>query len=107
MLGWIYLFAGMLLAAIGNITVKQSNGYENIKLGVLALICFFAANVLFGIAVKTLPLGVSTIIWMGVVGLVTIIVSAVLFHEHITPLVGALMLIIVACSAALVMVTKT
>jgi multidrug transporter EmrE-like cation transporter len=106
MMGWLYLFAGMVLAVVGNITVKQSHGYANMKFGAVALVCFFAANIFFGIAVKTLPLGIATVVWMGIVGLLVVLASAILFHEHITPLVGALMLIIVACSAALVVVTK-
>lgn len=107
MLSWLTLFAGMVIAVVGNITVKQSNGYENLKLGAIAMVCFIAANIFFGLAVKTLPLGVATVVWMGIVGLLVVLASAFLFHEHITPLVGALMLIIVACSVALVMVTRT
>lgn len=83
MLGWVYLTCGMALAVLGNITVKQSNGYENLKLGGIAMACFIAANLFFGVAVKTLPLGIATTVWMGMVTLTVVIASAILFNEHI------------------------
>jgi hypothetical protein len=47
------------------------------------------------------------VVWMGVVGILVVVGSAIVFHEHISPLAGALMLVILASSAALVMVVKS
>ncbi len=106
MIGWLYLACGMALAVVGNITVKQSNGYENMTFGAIAMACFIAANIFFGIAVKTLPLGAATTVWLGLVTLTVVIASHFLFKEHISLLAAGLMLMIIICSAALVMVVK-
>lgn len=106
MSGWLYLGMGIFSVLVGNILIKFSHGFEKLGLGIAALVMLTICNICFGMAVKTLPLGITYAVWMGFVSVGIVIASRVIFQEQLNIIAGLLMLVIIACSIGLIYVTK-
>lgn len=104
--GWSYLSIGIVSVLIGNATIKYSHGFEKLGWGIIALSMLLLCNICFGMAVKTLPLSIAYAVWMGFVSVGVVLVSHFFFNEKIIGVAGILMLIIMACSIALIYVSK-
>lgn len=107
MSGWLYIGLGIISVIIGNILIKFSHGFEKLGLGIAALIVLTLCNICFGMAVKTLPLGIAYAVWMGVVSVGIVLASRFIFDEQVSLIAGFLMLIIISCAVGLIFVTKS
>jgi quaternary ammonium compound-resistance protein SugE len=77
---WLLLVAGLLEVgwAIG---LKYTEGFSNLWPSVLTLAAMAASVVLLGIAMKSLPVGTSYAVWVGVGAVGTALLGIVLFGE--------------------------
>ena len=77
---WLLLVAGLLEVgwAIG---LKYTDGFTNFWPSVLTLAAMAASVVLLGIAMKSLPVGTSYAVWVGVGAVGTAFLGIVLFGE--------------------------
>jgi quaternary ammonium compound-resistance protein SugE len=77
---WLLLVAGLLEVgwAIG---LKYTDGFTNFWPSVLTLAAMAASVVLLGIAMKSLPVGTSYAVWVGVGAVGTALLGIVLFGE--------------------------
>lgn len=107
MSGWLYIGIGIVSVIIGNILIKFSHGFEKLGLGLAALFFLTLCNICFGMGVKTLPLGIAYAVWMGFVAVGVVMASRFIFHEHVSLAAALLMLVIIACSIGLILVTKS
>lgn len=78
---WVLLIIAGLLEVGWAIGLKYTEGFTRLWPSVLTLIAMAGSVVLLGIAMKTLPVGTSYAIWVGVGAIGTAILGIVLFGE--------------------------
>ncbi len=105
-MAWIYLGIGILVSAVGNALMKQSNGFENLLTGLASLGFFAVGMVLYGFAVKTLPISIAYIAWTGISILLITAIGIIYFKEVITPIAAIFICMIVTGVIGLYFVTK-
>ena len=80
-MAWLLLLVAGLLEVGWAIGLKYTDGFTRLVPSVLTLGAMTASVVLLGIAMKTLPVGTSYAVWVGVGAVGTAILGMVLFGE--------------------------
>jgi quaternary ammonium compound-resistance protein SugE len=80
-MAWLLLLVAGLLEVGWAIGLKYTEGFTRLVPSVLTLGAMTASVVLLGIAMKTLPVGTSYAVWVGVGAVGTAILGMVLFGE--------------------------
>ncbi len=80
-MAWILLLIAGLLEVGWAIGLKYTEGFTKVWPSVFTLTAMTASVVLLGIAMKSLPVGTSYAIWVGVGAVGTAILGMVLFGE--------------------------
>lgn len=80
-MAWMLLIVAGLLEVAWAIGLKYTEGFTRPVPSVLTLAAMAASVVLLGIAMKSLPVGTSYAIWVGVGAVGTAILGIVLFGE--------------------------
>ncbi len=80
-MAWILLLIAGLLEVTWAIGLKYTEGFTKVWPSVLTLSAMAASVVLLGIAMKSLPVGTSYAVWVGVGAVGTAILGMVLFGE--------------------------
>jgi len=78
---WFLLFAAGLLEVGWAIGLKYTEGFTRVVPSVLTLAAMAGSVFLLGIAMKSLPVGTSYAVWVGVGAVGTAILGMVLFNE--------------------------
>jgi quaternary ammonium compound-resistance protein SugE len=81
---WFLLLIAGLLEVGWAIGLKYTEGFTKPIPSVLTLAAMAGSVVLLGIAMKSLPVGTSYAVWVGVGAVGTAILGMVLFHEPAT-----------------------
>jgi quaternary ammonium compound-resistance protein SugE len=81
MMAWILLLIAGLLEVGWAIGLKYTEGFTRLWPSVFTLVSMVASVVLLGIAMKSLPVGTSYAVWVGVGAVGTAILGIVLFGE--------------------------
>ncbi len=93
--GWFLLMASGLFEVLWAITLKMSNGYTKL-IPTLATIPFALASAgLLALAMRTIPMGVSYVVWAGIGALGSVSIGMLYFGDEITPLRLVFMALIV------------
>lgn len=94
-MAWIYLLIAGVLEVVWAFTMKQSNGFTNVKYSAITIIAMIASFGLLSIAMRTLPLGTAYTIWTGIGAVGAFIVGVTVLGEQLTPMrIGAAVLIV-------------
>ena len=80
-MAWILLFVAGLLEVGWAIGLKYTEGFTRLWPSVFTLVAMVASVLLLGIAMKSLPVGTSYAVWVGVGAVGTAILGIVLFGE--------------------------
>jgi quaternary ammonium compound-resistance protein SugE len=80
-MAWILLLVAALLEVGWAISLKYTEGFTRLWPSVFTLVSMVASVVLLGIAMKSLPVGKSYAIWLGVGAVGTAVLGIVLFGE--------------------------
>ena len=80
-MAWVLLLVAGLLEVGWAIGLKYTEGFTRLWPSVFTLVSMVASVVLLGIAMKSLPVGTSYAIWVGVGAIGTAILGIVLFGE--------------------------
>lgn len=80
-MAWILLLVAGLLEVGWAIGLKYTEGFSKVWPSVFTLTAMTASVVLLGIAMKSLPVGTSYAVWVGVGAVGTAILGMVLFGE--------------------------
>jgi quaternary ammonium compound-resistance protein SugE len=80
-MAWILLLVAALLEVGWAIGLKYTEGFTRLWPSVFTLVSMVASVVLLGIAMKSLPMGTSYAIWLGVGAVGTAVLGIVLFGE--------------------------
>ncbi len=65
-MAWAYLFAAGLLEVVWAYSMKQSEGFSRIGPSAITVVAMIASVGLLALAMRTLPLGTSYVIWTGI-----------------------------------------
>lgn len=80
-MAWVLLLVAGLLEVGWAIGLKYTEGFIKPLPSVLTLAAMTASVILLGVAMKTLPVGTSYAVWVGVGAVGTAILGMVLFNE--------------------------
>jgi quaternary ammonium compound-resistance protein SugE len=94
-MAWIYLVLAGLLEIVWAYTMKQSNGFTRIVPAIITAVAMLGSVGLLALAMRTLPLGTSYMIWTGIGAIGAFLVGIFFLAEPVTPLrlVAALLLV--------------
>lgn len=81
---WITLIAAGLLEIVWATAMKQSQGFTRILPTGIMLVGMVASFWLLAIAMRSLPLGTSYMVWTGIGAVGAFIIGVVLFGEPVT-----------------------
>ena len=94
-MAWIYLVIAGALEVIWAFTMKQSQGFTNLKYSAITIVAMIASFGLLSIAMRTLPLGTAYTIWTGIGAVGAFAVGITVLGESVTPMrIGAAVLIV-------------
>jgi quaternary ammonium compound-resistance protein SugE len=80
-MAWLLLIIAGLLEIVWAIGLKYAAGFTRLWPSVMTLTAMLASIVLLGIAMKSLPVGTSYAVWVGVGATGTAILGIILFGE--------------------------
>lgn len=84
-MAWLLLVIAGLLEIVWAIGLKYSSGFTRFWPSTITVSAMLASIVLLGMAMKSLPVGTSYAIWVGVGATGTAILGIVLFGESASP----------------------
>ena len=94
-MAWIYLVIAGALEVIWAFTMKQSQGFTNLKYSAITIVAMIASFGLLSIAMRSLPLGTAYTIWTGIGAVGAFAVGITVLGESVTPMrIGASVLIV-------------
>lgn len=83
-MAWVLLLIAGLLEVGWAIGLKYTDGFTRLWPSAFTVAAMVGSVVLLGIAMKSLPVGTSYAVWVGVGAIGTAILGIVLFHEPAT-----------------------
>ena len=94
-MAWIYLVIAGALEVIWAFTMKQSQGFTNLKYSAITIVAMIASFGLLSVAMRSLPLGTAYTIWTGIGAVGAFAVGITVLGEAVTPMrIGAAVLIV-------------
>jgi quaternary ammonium compound-resistance protein SugE len=84
-MAWLLLLLAGLLEIGWAIGLKYTDGFTRPWPSVFTLTCMVASVLLLGVAMKSLPVGTSYAVWVGVGAVGTAVLGIVLFGESANP----------------------
>ena len=85
-MAWIYLIVAGALEVVWAYYMKQSDGFSRLWPSLITVVGMIGSVVLLGLAMRSLPLGTSYMIWTGIGAVGAFVVGIVLLGETVTPL---------------------
>ncbi|GAB3752478.1 quaternary ammonium compound efflux SMR transporter SugE [Spirosoma pomorum] len=94
-MSWIYLVVAGLLEVVWAYFMKQSEGFTRLIPSLITVVAMMASFGLLALAMRTLPLGTSYVIWTGIGAVGAFIVGILLLGEpmNATRLLAALLIV--------------
>ena len=83
-MAWVYLVLAGLLEIVWATAMKQSAGFTRIFPTAVMLVSMIASFWLLAVAMRTLPLGTSYTVWVGIGAVGAFLFGIVLFGEPVT-----------------------
>ena len=78
---WIFLIFAGLLEIVWAVSLKLSDGFTRPGYSILTLAGMLASFYLLSQAVKTLPIGMAYVVWMGIGALGVVVIGILFFKE--------------------------
>jgi quaternary ammonium compound-resistance protein SugE len=94
-MAWILLGVAGVLEVVWATAMKQSHGFSRLVPSVVTFAAMAASIGLLSLSMKTLPLGVSYMVWTGIGAVGAFLVGIVLLGEQASPMRIAAALLIV------------
>ena len=82
---WLYLIASILFEVFGMLSLRQSNGFNNLVPTVGAVSCFVASIWLMSISLKTIEMGITYAIWAAASTAIVALLGVAFYQESISP----------------------
>lgn len=84
-MAWFYLFIAGLLEIVWAYSMKKSVGFTVFTPTAITIVTMIASFALLAMAMKSLPLGTSYMVWTGIGAVGSFVVGAALLGEALTP----------------------
>jgi quaternary ammonium compound-resistance protein SugE len=86
MWAWIALVVAGLLEIVWASTMKLTDGFTRLWPSVVTILVMVASFALLSQAMRSLPVGTSYAVWVGIGAVGTALVGMLVYHEPATPL---------------------
>lgn len=93
-MAWLYLVAAGLLEIVWAYSMKQSAGFSRLTPSIITLVTMTASFGLLALAMRSLPLGTSYMVWTGIGAIGAFLVGIFVLGELVTPMRTAAALLI-------------
>lgn len=94
-MAWVYLLIAGVLEVLWAFTMKQSQGFTQLKYSAITIVAMVASFGLLSVAMRSLPLGTAYTIWTGIGAVGAFVVGVTVLGEALMPMrVGAAVLIV-------------
>lgn len=105
-MAWIYLFFAGIFEVVWSVAMKESHGFSRLVPSIITIVFMLLSFALLSIAMKTLPLGTSYTVWVGIGAIGAFILGVTMFGESLNPLRVIAALLIFAGVVLLKFATK-
>ncbi|AVF37747.1 DMT family transporter [Rahnella sikkimica] len=105
-MAWLYLFLAGIFEVVWSTAMKESDGFTRLIPSLITVFFMLLSVVLLAIAMKTLPLGTSYTVWVGIGAIGAFILGVTMFGESLNPLRVIAVLLIFAGVILLKVATK-
>lgn len=85
-MAWVYLVLAGILEIVWATAMKQSHGFTRLVPSAVTIVGMLASFWLLAVAMRTLPLGTSYTIWVGIGAVGAFVAGIVLFGDPVTPM---------------------
>jgi quaternary ammonium compound-resistance protein SugE len=85
-MAWVYLVVAGILEIVWAFTMKQSHGFTRIVPTAITIVTMIGSFGLLSLAMRTLPLGTSYMIWTGIGAVGAFLVGVLVLGELISPM---------------------
>jgi len=94
-MAWLYLFLAGIFEIVWAAAMKESQGFSRVIPSVITLVFMILSFGLLAVSMKTLPLGTSYTVWVGIGAVGAFILGITLFGEALNTMrvIAALMII--------------
>ena len=92
---WILLAIAGLLEVVWATGLKQSKGFTKLAPSVVTIVAMLASFYLLAWAMKSLPMGISYTVWVGIGAVGAVIVGAAFMGEKLTGVQGLCLAMII------------
>lgn len=93
---YLALAVAIATEVVATSSLRASNGFTRLGPSLLVIVGYGIAFYLMTIALKHFPLGTTYAIWSGIGTAATAVVSWVFFKDHLTPLTGVGIAMVIA-----------
>jgi len=105
-MAWIYLLLAGVFEVVWSTAMKQSHGFTKLIPSIITLVFMLLSFALLAISMKTLPLGTSYTVWVGIGAIGAFILGVTLFGESLNPMRVIAVLLIFSGVVLLKLATK-
>lgn len=105
-MAWVYLFFAGIFEVVWSVAMKESHGFSRLVPSIITIVFMLLSFALLSVAMKTLPLGTSYTVWVGIGAIGAFILGVTMFGESLNPLRVIAALLIFAGVVLLKFATK-
>ncbi len=105
-MAWIYLLLAGVFEVVWSTAMKESHGFTRLIPSIITLFFMLLSFALLAVAMKTLPLGTSYTVWVGIGAIGAFILGVTMFGESLNPMRVIAVLLIFSGVVLLKLATK-
>lgn len=105
-MAWIYLVLAGVFEVVWSTAMKESHGFTRLIPSLITLFFMLLSFALLAVAMKTLPLGTSYTVWVGIGAIGAFILGVTMFGESLNPMRVVAVLLIFSGVVLLKLATK-
>ncbi|THD44080.1 multidrug efflux SMR transporter [Enterobacteriaceae bacterium ML5] len=85
-MAWVYLFFAGVFEVVWSVAMKESHCFSRLVPSIITIVFMLLSFALLSVAMKTLLLGTSYTVWVGIGAVGAFILGVTLFGESLSPL---------------------
>lgn len=105
-MAWFYLVLAGVFEVVWSTAMKESHGFTRLIPSLITLFFMLLSFALLAVAMKTLPLGTSYTVWVGIGAIGAFILGVTMFGESLNPMRVVAVLLIFSGVVLLKLATK-
>jgi len=106
-MAWVYLFLAGIFEVVWATAMKESHGFTRLLPSVITIVFMLLSFCLLSISMKTLPLGTSYTVWVGIGAVGAFILGITMFGESMNFLRVLAVVLIISGVVLLKVATKS